>query len=83
VAAGVATDLTHRLGPMTPVLARLDPLLIEPVEFGQRDFEDLVHFVRDALLDPRARPSALCPLVPSAVPSGRPLLTFEGCRSDR
>ena len=82
VAAGVATDLTHRLGPMTQVLVRLDPLLTEPVEPRRHEFEDLVHFVRDALLDPRARPDAPYGLAPPAVPSGRPVLTFEGCRMD-
>jgi cytochrome c peroxidase len=44
------------------------------------EFSDLVAFVRDALLDPRARPEHLCALVPMAVPNGSPVLHFEGCR---
>jgi len=38
---------------------------------------DLVAFVRDALLDPRATPAKLHKLVPAQVPSGAPPLTFE------
>jgi hypothetical protein len=38
-----------------------------------------VEFVRGGLLDPDALPEKLCQLIPDAVPSGRPALTFEGC----
>jgi len=79
VAAGVSPDLTHPLGPMSAVLKRLDPLLIAPVQLTRPEFEDLLHFVRDALLDPRARPKELCRLVPPALPSSSALLTFEEC----
>lgn len=78
-AAGVATDLRQGLGPMAPVLQRLDPLLVSPRELTRPELEDLLHFVRDALLDPRAGTHAFCELVPEAVPSGRRMLTFEGC----
>jgi cytochrome c peroxidase len=37
----------------------------------------LVAFVRNGLLDPRARPQNLRRLVPETLPSGRPPLTFE------
>jgi len=80
--AGVDRDLRHRLGPIEPVLATLDPLLREPIDLSERELEDLVAFVREGLLDPRAKPEALCPLIPAAVPSGRPLLTFEGCETE-
>jgi len=43
------------------------------------DFNDLVSFVRDGLLDPRAKKQNLCGLVPSAVPSGMPTMHFENC----
>lgn len=79
--AGVNKDLRHRIGPAEPVLARADPLLAAPIPLSAQEFEDLVHFVRDSLLDDRARPSELCTLVPNAVPSGRPLLRFRGCPS--
>ena len=65
---------------MGPVLATLDPLLAKPTDLGGRDFEDLVAFVRNSLLDPRAAPASLCRLIPGAVPSGRPVLSFERCQ---
>ena len=65
------------LGPMAPVLARLDPLLAVPVHLTDEEFRQLVDFVRNGLLDPRAQPENLRTLVPKSVPSGRPVLTFE------
>ena len=40
-------------------------------------FRQLVAFVRDGLLDPRARPERLRHLVPAALPSGRPVHQFQ------
>jgi len=77
--AGVARDLQDRLGPVEPMLARLDPLLAEPIVLSAREFEDLVRFVSEGLLDERAHPLQLCRLVPESVPSGRPLPRFQGC----
>ena len=77
--AGVEGDLRHRVGPIKPVLARIDPLLATPIRLSQHEFEDLVHFVRDSLQDDGAAARALCPLIPMAVPSGLPLLRFQGC----
>ena len=77
--AGVAADLAFALGPIEPVLATLDPLLATPIDLSDPDFEDLLSFVRNGLLDDRSRPNSLCALIPEAVPSGRPLLVFEGC----
>jgi len=76
---GVARDLQDRLGPVESMLARLDPLLAEPIALSAGEFEDLVRFVSEGLLDERARPQQLCRLVPAAVPSGRPLPRFQGC----
>jgi cytochrome c peroxidase len=70
-------DLSGPLGPMDPVLARLDPTLSTPIVLTEAQFEQLVAFVRDGLLDPRATPERLRRLVPRAVPSGRPVLVFE------
>jgi cytochrome c peroxidase len=78
-AAGVKRDLTHILGPIQPVLDRLDPLLRHPVDLSSEEVEALVAFVRDGLLDPRARPEHLCQLVPLTVPSGSPVLKFQVC----
>jgi cytochrome c peroxidase len=78
-AAGVDADLTHRLGPIEPVLSRLDRKLRNPIELNRTEFTDLVAFVRDGLLDKRATKEYLCTLVPRSVPSGSPVLQFQAC----
>ncbi len=80
-AAGVAADLTHRLGPIEPVLERLDPLLAQPVDLSREDFADLVEFLRTGLLDERASAGNLCSMIPRSVPSGMPMISFEGCHA--
>jgi cytochrome c peroxidase len=83
VRAGVDRDLAGRLGPIEPVLERIDPLLATPLRLSGREFAALVAFVRDGLLDERARPQSLCELVPAAVPSGFPMMRFDECRPRR
>jgi len=78
--AGVDKDLRYRLGPIEPVLARIDPLLQTPIRLSGGEFEALVAFVRDALLDERAKKQNLCPLIPPSVPSGYSTMVFEECR---
>jgi cytochrome c peroxidase len=78
-AAGVDKDLRYWLGPIEPVLERLDPRLASPQFMRSDDFESLVAFVRTGLLDPRALPQRMCSLVPSSLPSGMTPLRFEGC----
>lgn len=75
-AAGVAPDLRGNTGPREPVLARLDPAMT-PVHLTNREFRQLVDFVRNGLLDPKARPENLRRLIPRHVPSGRPIQTFQ------
>jgi predicted metal-binding protein len=58
-------------------LERLDPLMRVPINLSPDEFRQLVEFVRDGLLDPRARPENLRKLIPARVPSGRALQTFE------
>ncbi len=70
-------DLSGPVGPIEPVLDRVDPLLAEPIELSEAQFEDLVTFLRDGLLDPRARPENLMKMIPNRVPSGRPTMAFE------
>jgi cytochrome c peroxidase len=71
----VPDDLS--VGPAEPMLAAgLDPKL-RPVNLGASELADLVDFVENGLLDPKA--VDLCAFVPSAVPSSSPLSTFEGC----
>ena len=79
VRAGVDRDLTRRLGPIEPVLDRIDPLLATPIDLSAREFNALVAFVRDGLLDERAKRQSLCDLIPAEVPSGFLSMRFEGC----
>lgn len=78
IRAGIPDDLVL-MGPIEPVLARLDPLLQEPIELHPQEFRDLVEFVRHGLLDARARRESLCALVPATVPSGLPVSIVQGC----
>jgi cytochrome c peroxidase len=79
IRAGVDEDLCFRMGPMDQVLARLDRNVARPVRLTAGELKSLVIFVRDGLLDARARPENLCRLVPESVPSGMTLAVFEGC----
>jgi cytochrome c peroxidase len=79
VNAGVDRDLTMGLGPIAPVLERIDPLLLHPPQLTPEEFENLVTFVRTGLLDSRAGRKSLCAMIPAALPSGMPALRFEAC----
>lgn len=80
-AAGVAADLTHRQGPMEPVLERLSPALRYPAcHLSDSEIDDLVWFVRHSLLDRDAKAEKLCALVPETLPSKRKLQDFQGCQ---
>ena len=73
----LAADLRGGRGPMLPVLERLDPKLRTPVVLSSTEFDALVDFVRNGLLDPAAQPAHLRRLIPERVPSGRALFRFE------
>jgi len=75
--AGVAADLRGPRGPIAPVLARLDPAMTTPITLSTDEFKELVDFVRNGLLDPKARPENLRKLIPRRVPSGRPIQIFQ------
>jgi len=75
--AGVAPDLRGPTGPIAPVLARLDPAMTTPINLSNDEFKGLVDFVRNGLLDPKARPENLRKLIPRRVPSGRPIQIFQ------
>lgn len=77
VAAGVDPDLTARMGPVEPVLERIDAILQTPIVLTEEEFRQLVDFVRNGLLDQRAKPESLRKLIPRSVPSGFPVLSFE------
>ena len=82
VLAGVDQDLTHRRGPTQPMLDRLDPILATPITLTGDERADLLAFVRDGLLDPRAVPDSLCRILPFGVPSGMDVGIFQDCRID-
>ena len=77
VAGGVAPDLTGPMGPIEPVLERVDPILATPIQLTDEEFTQLLDFVRNGLLDPRAKPENLRKLIPGSVPSGFSVLRFE------
>ena len=78
-AAGLASDLTVRKGPIAPVLKRLDSRItaLDSVDFTKQDFNDLYSFISVALLDKNALPSNLVNLIPKSLPSDRKVLTFQ------
>ena len=82
VRAGIDKDLTYRLGPIEPVLARLDLLLAAPIRLSQDEFESLVKFVKVSLLDSRANRKNACAIAPASVPSGMKPVDFELCHED-
>jgi cytochrome c peroxidase len=82
VANGVDTDLTE-LGPIEPVLAKLDTRIANPPSLTEDEIADLVTFVGTGLLDSGASPTALCAYVPTAVPSGARVERFPLCKKPR
>lgn len=76
-AAGVPADL-QQTGPMING-SLIEPRLQAPVTLTNQEFADLVQFVKTGLLDERVLKSNLCGMIPARVPSGLPVLTFEGC----
>lgn len=76
-AAGVDVDLQGPQGPIAPVLARIDPALATPVMLTNDEFRYLIAFLRTGLLDPKANAHELRKLIPTRVPSGRPVHVFQ------
>ncbi|HWD38516.1 MAG TPA: cytochrome c peroxidase [Fimbriimonas sp.] len=70
-------DLRGPMGPAGPVLARLDPELVNPIHLSDEEFRHLEDFVANGLLDRKALPSNLRKLIPDSAPSGRPVLHFQ------
>ena len=79
VAAGLDKDLTVRLGPIDPVLKRLDSRIaaLGNLNLGKQEFDDLYEFVRGGLLDRSAFPENLSRLIPKQLPSKRKVLIFQ------
>ena len=76
-AAGIDPDLAGPMGPIEPVLERLDPILNTPIRLTDDEFRELEDFVRNGLLDEKAKPEHLLKLIPKSVPSGFPVLVFR------
>jgi cytochrome c peroxidase len=74
--ARLPADLRGPTGPLPPVLDRLDQALRKPVVLSDVEFQALLDFLRDGLLDPEAKPQRLRRLIPEKLPSGRPGLIF-------
>jgi cytochrome c peroxidase len=70
-------DLRGPVGPMQPVLDRLDPLLRAPAALTEDEIKSLISFVSNGLLDPAASPQRLRRLIPERLPSGRQGLVFQ------
>jgi cytochrome c peroxidase len=75
--AALPPDLQGPLGPNAPVIAGLDPRLRQPVQLSDEEFQSLVDFVRNALLDPAAKPHRLRRLIPEKLPGGRSTMLFQ------
>jgi cytochrome c peroxidase len=48
-----------------------------PVALSDDEFKQLLAFLTNGLLDPKARPENLRKLIPARVPSGRPVHHFQ------
>ncbi|HEY0672899.1 MAG TPA: cytochrome c peroxidase [Longimicrobiales bacterium] len=70
-------DLQNPVGPMEPVVLRIDARLLQPIDLTGAEFEALVAFVRYGLLDPNARAQRLRRFIPEQLPSGREALIFQ------
>ena len=75
--AGLDLDLQGPQGPTQDLLNRLDPLMQSPPALGDEEFRQLLAFLNNGLLDPKARPENLRKLIPARVPSGRPVHNFQ------
>jgi cytochrome c peroxidase len=78
VANHIAKDLRH-LGPIEPVLANLDPLVANPIQLTDTEFNQLYLFVSQALLDPNDNHIFNCTERPVALPSHMPGMQFADC----
>jgi cytochrome c peroxidase len=72
----IAKDL-NRLGPIEPVLARVDPILATAIDLTDDELWQLTVFVRDGLLDDRAKIENLVLEKPASVPSGLKPFFYE------
>ena len=75
----VESSLTKRLGrPIDNMLARIDPLLANPVRLSETEFQDLYYFLAVSLCDTRARRENFCTFIPERLPSNVGSLMYGG-----
>ncbi|MFW6200343.1 MAG: cytochrome-c peroxidase [Gemmatimonadota bacterium] len=67
----------RNLGPVEPVLERLDERIAEPPKLTEEEIGDLVDFVCKGLLDRDAMPNRMQSELPRALPSGLPVHEFQ------
>jgi cytochrome c peroxidase len=75
----VAKDLRQNMGPIEPVLANLDPLVANPITLTDTEFNQLLAFVGEALLDPNDNKLFNCTERPVALPSHMAAMQFVDC----
>lgn len=75
--SGLDADLDGPVVAMAEVLAAVDPLLETPIDLTEQEIAELVAFVGEGLLDPRAKSEKLMKLIPHSLPSGRELHDFQ------
>jgi cytochrome c peroxidase len=75
--AGVPADLAQ-VGPVIDE-ALVAPSLRTRIRLTNNEIRQLVRFIRTGLLDKRVLKSNLCGIIPESVPSGLPVLEFQGC----
>ena len=69
--------LQASLGPLEPMLERVQNLIAVSERLPDDEFRQIVDFVRYALTDPGAHPDSLRSLLPASVPSGLPVHQFD------
>lgn len=70
-------DLSGPMGPLAPVLARVDPILTTPIVLSSAEFAQLSVFVMKGLMDRRASPVETAYIVPKKVLSGMTPMIFQ------
>lgn len=75
--AGLGADLRGPVWPAEALLERFDPLMQAPPAPSDEEFRQLLAFLTNGLLAPKARPENLRNLIPTRLPSGRPVHNFQ------
>jgi hypothetical protein len=74
---GLEEGLRGQPGPYAEMLARAQPLILQPHELSELEVTQIIAFVEKSLTDPDAHPDRLRELIPTSVPSGLPMHDFE------